>query len=266
MKNIVIVGISQTGVFELSSLVQENVAAPKGYKLLGGFFNVFGDRYKKDASDKHSKMTISSYEDGAYVSSFTLNDSGAIQEFRDYGVSPDNKRTPKQELADRIALLKKSKGNYVLSLTTWELSQIKKEAPALESAVLSLLSDSDTIAVDVDSPSEAIASYVLAHESGVWVRGNEEAITSARRVSAKRALISQFNDELETLKSLLRGAPSLRTVTSTEVEKGSAALKKLFGVRADRAPLFSRPKYKNGSLSYIVNSSEVKTFAKSLEA
>ncbi len=266
MKNIVVVGVSQSGLFELSSLIQENVTQEKGYRLLGGYFDVFGDQYTYDSSEKHSKQSLSSFKEGAYRRSFTLNSENQIQEYRDYGLPGMVKFDVRNELQKRISLLKSSEGFYVISLSTWELDQIRKEFPEMESQILNLMTESDTIAVDIDNASEALASYVLAHESGVWVKGKEEASSQVEPVVAKTEVLSQFGHEVKILKDLLRGAPSLRTVTSSEVEDNSKVCQKLFGKDATKAALFTRPKYKNGSLKYIANNNDVENFADSLKA
>ena len=267
MKNIIIVGVSQSGLYELSSLVQENFAQEKGYQVLGGFLNVFGDRYSMDGESTHGKLSVANYEEGAYKRSFMLNEKSEITEFRDYGAPVMSTNSSSQELRYRIALLKSSKSPSIITLTTWELMQIRKESADLEREIQNLMSSSDTIAIDLENISEVAASYVLAHETGKWVTSmNEEQSHLPGKVIAKSSTLNQFKDEVKTLRSLLRGGPSLRTVTNLEVQKGSQATRKLFGINAPKAALFSKTKYRNDVTSYISNKQELMSLSKSLEA
>lgn len=265
VKNIVILGVSQSGIFELASLVQENANPQEGYKMLGGFFNVFGDRYEIHCEDSDAKKTLSSHQEGAFKKSFGLNSELEIEEFRDYGLKGMTADSSKEEFAQRLAILKEAKGSHIITLTTWELGQIKKVAPELLEEIESFLESSHTVAIDLNDIKTAAASYVLATETGHWVRPKAEAPLSLNeKFTAKSDVLNQFSNEVKLLKSFIKKIPASRVVTSLEVEKGSQATRKVIGTNAQRDAVFAKPRYERSAQSYISNPSDLERISSSL--
>lgn len=260
MKNIIVIGIPQSGLYDYVSLLELNYAREREYGLLGGLFNSFGDAYRKDVKNTQAtSLSQPHFAPGAHRRTFGLNKEGKLVSFRDYGQGSFTFNSV-SELKNRINLLKKAKGHYLMALTTWDLKNISENAPELLGEVKEILNKAEVVIVKPSNLEDTAASYLLANETGGWVvpKTNKPiALNSKFNVNADH--LESFAKELSLLKDISKEISHAEVVDAESALRGGGLLNKI-GISNFEPATFGRPVYTEKSVSYFKDAKKIREF------
>lgn len=261
MKNIIVIGISQSGLYDYVSLLDVNYGRKQGYTLLGGYFNSFGDQYRTEVKNTQAtSLTSADFKEGSHRRTFGLSREGLIKDYRDYG-SPSMSPTDEvKELEKRFALLEKAQGQYIMALTTWDLQKISNQAPQLMSSLQEVLKSSEVVILHPENIEEAAAAYLLANETGGWVVPKTNTpITLSRRFSVSNSKLNDFEKQYAILKDISKTLAHAENLSVEKAFRGAGPLKRSAGTLSPAT--FGRPVYSQEALSYFSDPQKIKDLA-----
>lgn len=264
MKNIIVIGISQSGLYDYVSLLDVNYGRQEGYTLLGGYFNSFGDQYRKEVENTQgTALTAAEFSQGSHRRTFGLNREWIIKDYRDYGSPVMSPTDEVKELEKRMALLAKAKGHYIMALTAWDLQKISTQAPHLMTSLHSLLEGSEVVILHPENIEEAAAAYLLANETGGWVVPKTNTpIRLSRRFKVSSSQLSDFEKQYSILKDISRKLNHAENLNVEKAVKGAGPLNRISSSLSPAT--FGRPVYSEKAISYFSDSQKIRELANKL--
>lgn len=264
MKNIIVIGISQSGLYDYVSLLDVNYGRQEGYTLLGGYFNSFGDQYRIEVENTQgTTLTAAEFSQGSHRRTFGLNREGRIKDYRDYGSPALSPTDEVKELEKRISLLEKAQGHYIMALTTWDLQKISTQAPHLKTSLYNLLEEAEVVVLHPENIEEAAASYLLANETGGWVVPKTNTpITLFRRFSVNNSKLNDFEKQYAILKDISKTLAHAENLSIEKAFRGAGPLKRSVGKLSPAT--FGRPAYSQEALSYFSDAQKIRELANKL--